>query len=160
MVEAGLMKESISVYTPKHTHAKTASVRALRKMAVSLNVSIINAKDLIKLSRRGLPAASFESFTKHGFTRKEMEWIIPPRTLSHRQKGDGFLSIEESDKLIRAAKIQALAAEVLGAEEKAISWLHKERNIFDGLSAMELMKTELGAQQVEDALIQLDEGFF
>lgn len=82
-----------------------------------------------------------------------MDWIIPPRTLSHRLKINERLTIDESDKLIRAAKIQALTSEVLGSEEKAAAWLHKERKIFDGLSAMELMKTELGAQLVEETLI-------
>lgn len=154
------MSESVGVFSPKGGHPKTASVRALGKMAVFLNIPISNSKDLVKFARAGLPATSFESFAKTGFSRKEMEWIIPPRTLSHRQKGDGLLSIEESDKLIRAAKIQALAFEVIGSEDKAISWLQKDRKVFDGLSAMELMKTEVGAQQVEETLIQLDEGYF
>lgn len=154
------MSESIGVFSPKGVSPKTASVRALGKVAIFLNVPISNSKDLVKFARAGLPATSIESFAKTGFSRKELEWIIPPRTLSHRQKGDGLLSVEESDKLIRAAKIQALACEVLGSEEKAMSWLHKERKVFDGASAMEFMKTEVGAQQVEETLIQLDEGYF
>jgi putative toxin-antitoxin system antitoxin component (TIGR02293 family) len=153
------MKEEI--YTPNLSHAKSASARAILKAGVVLNVSIKNTSELVKFARVGLPAESFESFAKNnGFSRKEWDWIIPVRTLSHRRKGSGLLSIEESDKLIRAAKIQALATEVLGSEEKATAWLHKPRRIFDGFSAMEQMKTELGAQLVEEALIQLDEGYF
>lgn len=154
------MKTSEDIYTPKGAQVKSASARALSKMAINLDVTIATAKDLSRLARAGLLATSFENFAKKGFSRKEMEWIIPPRTLSHRLKNNERLTIDESDKLIRAAKIQALASEVLGNEDKAAAWLHKERKIFDGLSAMELMKTELGAQLVEETLIQLDEGYF
>ncbi len=148
-------------FTPKASKSKPAQVRALAKIASSLNVTIKSTRDLSRLARAGLPTTAFESFSKRefGFTRKEMEWIIPIRTFSHRKSG-GHLTLDESDKLIRAARIQALAAEVLGSEEKALRWLHQERTAFDNLSAMELMKTEQGAHQVEEALIQLDEGFF
>jgi len=154
------MASPITDFTPKRPHTKTASARALAKMAKSLNVTITHQADLSKLARAGLPTNSFISFAQCGFNRKELDWIIPTRTFTHRQKAQGVLSLEESDKLLRAAKIQALAVEVLGDQHKASSWLHKERSLFNNLSAMELMKTEHGAQLVEDALIQLDEGYF
>ena len=61
---------------------------------------------------------------------------------------------------LRAARLQALAREVLGSDDKALQWLHKPRRMFDQLSAMELMKTEAGAQLVEEVLSQLDAGYF
>jgi len=152
---------NIAEFTPKASKSKPAQVRALAKIASSLNVTVKSTRDLSRLARAGLPTTAFETFAKQsfGFTRKEMEWIIPTRTFSHRKSG-GHLTLDESDKLIRAARIQALAVEVIGNAEKALHWLHKERAIFDNLSAMEFMKTEQGAQQVEEALIQLDEGYF
>lgn len=65
---------------------------------------------------------------------------------------------DETEGSLRIAKITALAQEVLGAE-KATDWLNKPRKTFDGLSAMELIKTEPGASLVEETLIQLDEGY-
>lgn len=149
-----------AVFTPKSGSSKTASARALAKMGSILNISITSYSDLSRYARAGLPVSSFETFTQQGFSRKEAEWIIPARTFTHRKGGDGRLTVDESDKLIRAARVQSLAYEVLGSAEKALAWLHKERNLFDGLSAMDAMKTEHGAQQVEEALIQLDEGFY
>jgi uncharacterized protein (DUF2384 family) len=111
------MKETMAIYTPKSGGIKSASVRALGKMAITLNVPIASVKDLHRLSRAGLSASAFEAFAKKVFSRKDMEWIIPARTFSHRQKGGGRLTTEESDKLLRAAKIQALASEILGSEE-------------------------------------------
>lgn len=155
-----IMTSTISDFIPKRAPAQTASSRALAKMAQSLNIPIAVQADLSKWARTGLPTHSFVSFSQVGFTRKELEWIIPPRTFTHRQKDQGVLTLEESDKLLRAAKINALAIEVLGNEAKALAWLHKERSLFNRLSAMELIKTEHGAQLVEEALIQLDEGYF
>lgn len=66
--------------------------------------------------------------------------------------------VDEAETALRIAKITVLAQEVLGAE-KAIDWLNKPRKIFDGLSAMELIKTESGASLVQEKLIQLDEGY-
>lgn len=144
-----------AVFTPKPGLAKTASARALSKMGSILNITINSYADLARHARAGLPVSSFETFTQQGFSRKEVDWIIPARTFTHRKAGEGRLTMDESDKLIRAASIQSLAYEVLGSEEKALAWLHKERKLFDGLSAMEAMKTEHGAQQVQEALIQL-----
>ena len=65
---------------------------------------------------------------------------------------------DEAEITLRIAKIIALAQKVLGAE-KATDWLNKPRKVFDGLSAMELVKTESGASLVQEKLIQLDEGY-
>lgn len=65
---------------------------------------------------------------------------------------------DKAETTQRIAKITALAREVLGAE-KAADWLNKPRKLFDGLSAMELIKTESGASLVQEKLIQLDEGY-
>ncbi|MDO8342154.1 MAG: MbcA/ParS/Xre antitoxin family protein [Cellvibrio sp.] len=66
--------------------------------------------------------------------------------------------VDEAETTLRIAKITALAQEVLGAE-KATDWLNKPRKVFDGLSAMELIKIDSGASLVQEKLIQLDEGY-
>lgn len=66
--------------------------------------------------------------------------------------------VDEAETAHRIVKITALAQKVLGAE-KATDWLNKPRKVFDGLSAMELIKTESGASLVQEKLIQLDEGY-
>jgi putative toxin-antitoxin system antitoxin component (TIGR02293 family) len=147
-------------FTPSRPRTQSASKRALINMGQSLNLKINVPADLSKLARAGLPTASFALFVKKGFSRAELDWIIPARTFTHRQKNKGVLTIEESDKLLRAAKIQALAWEVLGDSTKANNWLHQKRALFNGISAMELIRTEHGAQLVEEALIQMEEGYF
>ncbi|MEY4590235.1 MAG: hypothetical protein RL497_2311 [Pseudomonadota bacterium] len=149
-----------AIFTPKKIQTKSVSARALSRVGEILNVVITNQGDFARHARSGLPVTAFERFTLSGFTRKEADWIIPARTFSHRKGGNGKLTTDESDKLIRAARIQALAYEVLGSEEKAKLWLHKARTAFEGLSAMEFMKTEHGAQLVEESLIAMDEGYF
>ena len=95
-----------------------------------------------------------------GFTKKELEWIAPLRTLSHRRQKGQRLKAGETGCFLRALKIQATAETVLGNRESALTWLRKRRRAFGGIDAMELMRTEAGGQLVEENLIQLDEGYF
>lgn len=70
------------------------------------------------------------------------------------------LTADETGRWFRAAKVHALASEVFGDEAKAMQWLHKPRKIFADLSAMEVIQTEAGAKLVEEALGQIDSGYF
>ena len=65
-----------------------------------------------------------------------------------------------ADGLLHASKIGAMAGAVFGDSETALAWLREPRRSFGGVSALELLRTEAGAQVVEEALGQLDEGYF
>ncbi|MDZ7925530.1 MAG: antitoxin Xre/MbcA/ParS toxin-binding domain-containing protein [Marinagarivorans sp.] len=151
---------AIAEFSPQYVFERSTLTRALDHMSQLLNVPITRPADLFTLAQQGISTNAFVAFSKAGYTRSELEWIIPARTFSHRQQKDGVLTLEESDKLLRAAKIQALSIEVLGDATKALAWMHKTRGVFNGQSAMELIKTEHGAHLIEEALIQLDEGYF
>ena len=58
-----------------------------------------------------------------GFTKKELEWIAPLRTLSHRRQKGQRLKAGETGCFLRALKIQATAETVLGNRESALTWL-------------------------------------
>ncbi|MBI4756899.1 MAG: DUF2384 domain-containing protein [Betaproteobacteria bacterium] len=57
--------------------------------------------------------------------RETAALIIPPRTLSHRRARGEALTLEESDRLARVARIVALAAEVFGDAQTGLAWLRK-----------------------------------
>lgn len=71
------MKTSEDLYTPKGAQVKSASARALSKMAINLDVTITTAKDLSRLVRAGLLATSFETFAKKGFSRRRWTGLFP-----------------------------------------------------------------------------------
>lgn len=146
------------VFTPTFSHPQALNERTMRRVGELLDMEIRNPVDMVRISRRGIPAIAVQRLIQTGFTKQELAWIIP-RTTLNRRKGSS-LTPEESSRWLRVAKLQAMAVEVLGSGEKASKWLHKPRKAFDGMSAMEVMQTEAGGQLVEETLGQLDSGFF
>ena len=125
-----------------------------------LDMPVQNALDLARINREGVEPALLDVLVDRGFTKKELDWIAPLRTLSHRRQKGERLKAGETGCFLRALKIQATAETVLGNRESALTWLRKRRRAFGGINAMELMRTEAGGQLVEENLIQLDEGYF
>ncbi|MGA2217868.1 MAG: antitoxin Xre-like helix-turn-helix domain-containing protein [Terracidiphilus sp.] len=111
---------------------------------------------------RGLPISTLEEFAAYsGFTLKDLLGVvIPARTLKHRRQRQEPLSLDESDRLARVARIYELAAKVYGDREDGRKWLSGKKRRFDGKTALEMLRTEAGEQAVRDFLIQIDEGYF
>jgi putative toxin-antitoxin system antitoxin component (TIGR02293 family) len=117
--------------------------------------------DLTRRVRQGLPLSVFSSFLKHGLTNEEFyRIVIPARTFKHRKAKVSPLSVEESDKALRAARILAFAEETFGGREKALSWMRKPKKRFEGEAPMQMLETEAGARLVEELLVQIDQGMF
>jgi len=89
-----------------------------------------------------------------------LEVVIPARTLKHRRQKQEPLSLDESDRLARVAKMYELAVKVYGDREDGRKWLCGRKRRFDGKTALEMLRTEAGEHAVAEALIQLDEGMF
>lgn len=67
---------------------------------------------------------------------------------------------DERGRLIRAAKIFAMADVAFGDHDLAIKWLNKPRKAIGDMSALDAMQTEAGAILVEEVLGQIDSGYF
>ena len=65
---------------------------------------------------------------------------------------------DESDRLIRVARVGAQAVEVLGTEERAAAWLHRPNRALGNRLPLDLLSTDLGAKQVEEALSRTEHG--
>jgi len=71
--------------------------------------------------------------------------------------------IKESSReheLFRVLEIHALADRVFGDEKKANIWLRRPNSSMSGQIPLDLMKDELGAAVVREALEQIDHGIF
>ncbi len=109
---------------------------------------------------RGLSFQAFEAVTaNYGLPKTAVGIVIrtPERTLMRRKKGARLLA-DESDRLVRVARIAALAEEALGQREKAGRWLQKPNRGLGGATPLERLDTELGAQQVEQVLGRIGHG--
>jgi putative toxin-antitoxin system antitoxin component (TIGR02293 family) len=79
--------------------------------------------------------------------------------------GEGSAMTENRDtehfrQAIRVARIVAHATATFGDRKKADRWLRRPQPRFGERTPMDIAETEFGAQQVEEALVQLDEGYF
>lgn len=69
------------------------------------------------------------------------------------------LSVSESERAERIARIFALAESVLGDREEAGIFLFSPHPKLDGSSPLDWIRTELGGREVEQMLIDIREGF-
>jgi putative toxin-antitoxin system antitoxin component (TIGR02293 family) len=111
---------------------------------------------------KGVPLAGLEEFAAFsGFAVKDLlEVVIPARTLKHRRQRKEPLSLDESDRLARVARVFGLASRVFGDAVDGREWLTFPIDRFDGKTALEMLRTDAGSRQVEEMLYQIDEGFF
>jgi putative toxin-antitoxin system antitoxin component (TIGR02293 family) len=110
----------------------------------------------------GVPLTAIEEFSAYsGIPLKEfLEVVIPARTLKHRKVRKEPLNIDESDRFARVARLYDLSVRVFGNSEKARHWLSHPKHRFEERTPLSMLRTETGARQVEEALIQIDEGMF
>ncbi len=130
--------------------AEVLGFRAVPKSEVALAV----------LARTGLATSVLRHIAAAGMRGEDLAFIIPPRTLSHRIARNARLSVEESDRALRLARIIALADITFGEHARALDWLRLPKKQFRGLSALEMVRTEAGARLVEELLTRVDEGYF
>lgn len=146
-------------FTPRAS-VEAVSARALAELSRLLETPIETALDLAAVTREGVAPELVAVLVDKGFARREIEWIVPPRTLSRRRRDGRPLTANETSGSLRTVKIWAMAEAVFESSESALTWLRKPRRSFGGISAMELLRTEAGGQAVEETLRQLDEGYF
>ncbi len=84
---------------------------------------------------------------------------ISERTAQRKHRHEELLSPSASDRLARIERIFNLAASVLGSEEKAAEWLKRPSRPLGNEKPLELLDTDLGAQEVERELRQIEYSF-
>jgi len=126
-------------------------------LQIPTDATDLEIHDLIQV---GFAADRLMMLCDHGeMTSLERDQIIPLKTLKTRVAKDQLLTVDESDRLFRAAHITAMADAVFGSDEKAKRWLSKPKDRFSGRSPMAMLSTVQGTRQVEEMLIQLAEGY-
>jgi putative toxin-antitoxin system antitoxin component (TIGR02293 family) len=125
----------------------------------TLGASVTSDSDLARLVHRGLRLKVLERVQSAGFSRQEIEqFVIPARTLQHRRAKAEPLSVEESDRLVRLTRIQAVAEDVFGDVDKANTWLRAPLGLLDSQSPLEIARTDAGARIIEQMLAKIDWG--
>jgi putative toxin-antitoxin system antitoxin component (TIGR02293 family) len=121
---------------------------------------IIDVDQLRETVKAGLPYASFEALiSKYGLGREEAAAALhlPQRTIARRKK-EQKLQADESDKLLRLARVTAQAAVTLGSEEKAVRWLRRPNRALGNQAPLDLVDSDIGTRQVEEVLGRIEHG--
>jgi putative toxin-antitoxin system antitoxin component (TIGR02293 family) len=117
--------------------------------------------DLARLVERGLPTRSVARLRENGLTYSEVsDIVISPRTLKHRNARREPLSHEETDRVVRVARIAVQAEEVFGSREKALGWLRTPDERLQERTPLSMLATESGGRLVESMLWQIEEGIY
>ena len=121
---------------------------------------IVNVDQLRETVKAGLPYASLEALIdKFGLAREEAAAALhlPQRTIARRKK-EQKLQADESDRLLRLARVGAQAAATLGSEEKAVQWLRRPNRALGNRAPLDLIDSDIGTRQVEEVLGRIEHG--
>jgi putative toxin-antitoxin system antitoxin component (TIGR02293 family) len=125
-----------------------------------LGAEIASAADLARVVSRRIPLRALAHVLRQGlFSEGEIQrFIIPARTRRHRESKKERLTIEESDRLVRMARVQALAEDVFEDSERANRWLREPLGELSSTAPLDWARTEAGARLVEEILAKIDWG--
>lgn len=128
----------------------------------SIGIQAKNTDDIISALKQGFPADSFDKLrdrlkVSDNLLSKIVQ--IPKRTLTRRRQ-DGRLRTDESERVLRIARVYDKALDVLENEEAVENWLKKPARGLGYKIPLEYADTELGAQEVINLLGRIEHGVF
>ncbi|MFM0658667.1 antitoxin Xre-like helix-turn-helix domain-containing protein [Paraburkholderia sediminicola] len=122
--------------------------------------SIRSDSDLGALAEARVGVDVLDRLGARGLKAHALRFIISRRTLSCRRQNGERLSMDESDKAIRLARILIRTEVVFGNRGKALIRLRGKQVRFAGKTALAMTVSEHGARLVEEAPTRIDEGYF
>ena len=115
--------------------------------------------DIARLIRDGLPVDVVDRLVgDKTVTPGEVSRIImAPKALSERRRRGG-LTPEQSEKVVRVARVFAEALETFGSRDKALTWMRRGCAVLGGKAPIDLLDTDEGAGLVESLLGRIAHG--
>ncbi len=111
--------------------------------------------------RKGIPYSAFEHFQRNTALATDMVAAlagIPKRTLA-RRKEQGRFEPDESDRLVRLARLFGRALDLFESDaDAAREWLTTPQRGLGNVVPLELGKTDIGATEVENLIGRLEYG--
>jgi putative toxin-antitoxin system antitoxin component (TIGR02293 family) len=164
-VEIRETRESASKHLPVDLETFLESVRRGTSGTYGyvslLGLKTIDPVNILQAVERGLGFRTLERFQRNfslSLTQLTQLIQIPPTTLIRRRQ-TGRLTPEESDRLMRAARLFAKALELFeGDHVAARKWLSTPQTALGGVRPLEVSKTEVGAREVESLIDRLEHG--
>ena len=118
--------------------------------------------DLLAEVERGLPVRAYEAVAEAlelSPAEEDRLLQVSLRTRA-RWKRRARLDPATSDRLVRLARIMALAVMVLESRENAVAWLREPSDALRGRSPLAAIATDPGAEKVSNMLYQMEHGVY
>jgi putative toxin-antitoxin system antitoxin component (TIGR02293 family) len=128
----------------------------------ALHRKISGFEDLQEAIRSGLPFATLEAIMDKldlGLNEAAAVLHIPERTMARRKKDKKFPP-NESDRVLRLARVYAHATEVFETEDDAKAWLKESNRALGGKRPLDLLDTDIGVQKVDAVLTRIQHGVY
>ena len=124
-------------------------------LTTAFSIAEMPAPKAVAAIRLGLPAGAFETVAKAlQLTGDELatKLGVSPRTVRDQRKKAIKLSRENTEKLVRIARVQILARKIFTNNESVAEWLRSPARALNGLAPIDLLDTDVGAREVESLL--------
>jgi len=157
------MAAPISKRSGEQYAGRSSQRRRVLPDAALLGIQAGAPDELRRAVERGLEFHSWESVQAHaGLSTRQMSEVLQMNVKTiGRRKESGRLTAVESDRLSRLSRILAQAIELFEGDEKAAQgWLVAPRDALGGSAPLELIRTEVGAREVERMIERLEDGVF
>jgi putative toxin-antitoxin system antitoxin component (TIGR02293 family) len=145
---------------------QTAKTRSSGKGLVALHIAAEKPNpspaQVVRVVQAGLDFGELEALRQQldlPLERLAAQLGLARATL-HRRKTSGRLTADESDKVVRFARLLGHAVHLFGSVEEARRWLKAPQRGLGGAVPLDYAQTEAGAREVEYLLGRIDYGVY
>lgn len=121
----------------------------------AFQVAAMRPVSAVELIRAGLPAGAFEVTARAlllSVDELAAKLGISPRTIRDQRKRKVRLSSENTEKLVRIARIQRLGRSIFSTDGAVAEWLRAPAPALNGIKPIDLVDTDTGAREIEAVL--------
>ncbi|CAN5500173.1 DUF2384 domain-containing protein [soil metagenome] len=146
----------------KAATSKQAQSSRARKQPTGANLSTRAPAQLVKVVESGLKFDELEALRAELDLPLEKlgEKLGIARATLHRRKLSGRLAPDESDRVVRFARLLRQAEGVFGTVNRARQWLSFPQRGLGGVIPLDFARTEIGAREVENLLGAIEYGVY
>ncbi len=130
------------------------------RMGRLLDLKIASEADAVRLVRNGLSSRAFLRI--EGRLGLDADSVAPPSTRRRRIATKARLSRDESERVMRLARVYGEAVELFGDEKAALEWLKTPADYLQDdapVTPLKLAESDLGARLIESHIRRTAYGF-
>ena len=138
----------------------SAGASVFSRMGTVLGLKLGSELDALRLVHEGISTKTYRHAA--AALRLKANIVAPESTVRRRLTSNARFSQEESERVVRLARVYAEAVGLFGEEDAALAWFTTAAEFVRGqpaISPMELSATDVGARLVESHIQRTAHGF-